>query len=43
MNENPLPPMARGWEQAPDWHICQAHPDTLVPWWMLNRNGQREW
>ena len=40
MNENRLPPMARGWEQVPDWHIYLAHPDTLVPWWMLDdRNG----
>jgi hypothetical protein len=32
--------MARDWEQAPDWHIYRAHPDTLAPWWMLDdRNG----
>jgi hypothetical protein len=40
MNEAHLPPTAEGWEQVPDWHIYQTHPDTLVPWWMLdNRNG----
>ena len=26
MNENRLPPMAGGWELAPDWHIYQARP-----------------
>jgi hypothetical protein len=40
MTENRLPPMARDWEQAPDWHIYRAHPDTLAPWWMLDdKNG----
>jgi hypothetical protein len=39
-NQNRVPPMAMGWEQATDWTIYQAHPDTMVPWWMFNdRNG----
>jgi hypothetical protein len=36
VNQNRVPPMAMGWEQAPDWTIYQAHPDTMAPRWMLN-------